>query len=441
MEGDVNPEDNPKTPTTCTESRCVNNKEEEEKTLTCTSCRRKVHYKCTLLPPYQLQRILTFDGKDKHVPYVCNLCVKVPEYLQIEYKREKDVLLHHVHERELKGEIDTLKEALRIKDKELQELKERLHKLEISNSTGQKTQKRRRVDDEDDTEDEQNPRSSEDIDAKNKEIETLKKQNENLNIRLDEREDELHKTLQQLADIDPPLMERNEKEIMRHVEQTIDNRMKTMQENLVNLIKENLCIQAKTELSTSYASATKGQELHDSNITKINSTKPVISNFRSIMMATKNEELAEERDKKARECNIIIHGKDENKETQSDEDFIKGFIREIDENIAAKSIVRIGRQENKKRSIKVTFKNIEEKTTIMINLKNLKGKAEYKGVSITDDYTLSERHMIKEFANTAKEKNSMEPENSNMVWKVRGTPKNGLVLKRLMKVKTPPVSQ
>ena len=112
-------------------------------------------------------------------------CIKVPDDLQIEYNREKDLSLHHVHERELKGEIDTLKEALRSKDKEIQGLKERLNKVENCNTTGQKTQKRRRVDHEESTENEQNSGTNGDLEVKDKEIETLKKQNENLNTRLD----------------------------------------------------------------------------------------------------------------------------------------------------------------------------------------------------------------------------------------------------------------
>ena len=72
---------------------------------------------------------------------------------------------------------------------------------------------------------------------------------------------------------------------------------------------------------------------------------------------------------------------------------------------------------------------------VMSNLRNLKGNDEFTGISITDDYTISERQMLKEFANKAKEKNSLEPENSNFVWRVRGTPKNGLVIKRFTKVK------
>ena len=64
----------------------------------------------------------------------------------------------------------------------------------------------------------------------------------------------------------------------------------------------------------------------------------------------------------------------------------------------------------------------------------------YKGISVTEDYTISERQMIKNFTSKAKERNSAESDNTDYAWKVRGTPKNGLVLKRFKKSITNPTS-
>ena len=69
----------------------------------------------------------------------------------------------------------------------------------------------------------------------------------------------------------------------------------------------------------------------------------------------------------------------------------------------------------------------------MNNLRDLKGRQEFKGISITDDHTWNEREQIKKFMKDAKEQNLKEPETSYYVWKVRGTPKTGLHLKRLEK--------
>ena len=64
-------------------------------------------------------------------------------------------------------------------------------------------------------------------------------------------------------------------------------------------------------------------------------------------------------------------------------------------------------------------------------MKNLKGSVAYKGVSITPDYTTSERLLIKEFHNEAKLRTHGEKENgTGYVWKIIGTPATGLFLKR-----------
>lgn len=94
-------------------------------------------------------------------------------------------------------------------------------------------------------------------------------------------------------------------------------------------------------------------------------------------------------------------------------------------NVTLKLKSRIGLSEENKKPIKVVLHNEQDLEKILNNLQNLQDNTEYKGISITEDYIVSERQMIKEFANKAKEKNSLELENSNFVWKVRGAPKDG----------------
>ena len=55
----------------------------------------------------------------------------------------------------------------------------------------------------------------------------------------------------------------------------------------------------------------------------------------------------------------------------------------------------------------------------MNNLKNLRGKTDFAGISIIDDYTLSERKMVRDFARKAKEVNANEPQDSDFTWRVR----------------------
>ena len=77
--------------------------------------------------------------------------------------------------------------------------------------------------------------------------------------------------------------------------------------------------------------------------------------------------------------------------------------------------------------------NEDDKNKIMLNLSNLKNQSSYKGISITEDYTITERKLLKDWSNKATVKNNEEGPNSKYVWRVRGTPKNGLQLKRFPK--------
>ena len=81
--------------------------------------------------------------------------------------------------------------------------------------------------------------------------------------------------------------------------------------------------------------------------------------------------------------------------------------------------------------MKVTFESLKDKEEIMHNLRNLKGKEEFKKLNIRDDYTITERNMIKEFGMKVKEKNEAEKETSRVVWKIRGNPKSGLYMKKI----------
>ena len=119
---------------------------------------------------------------------------------------------------------------------------------------------------------------------------------------------------------------------------------------------------------------------------------------------------------------------------QDDITFVEHFLNTIGENITPKAVVRLGKHgASSNRPIKITFESLTEKETIMKNLRNLKGKEEFHGVHIRDDYTLAERMMIREYVTKARKKNETEEEASEILWKVRGDPKSGLYLKRFLK--------
>ena len=82
--------------------------------------------------------------------------------------------------------------------------------------------------------------------------------------------------------------------------------------------------------------------------------------------------------------------------------------------------------ETERRPIKVTMKNTADKHKVMDNLRLLKGTThEFGRISITDDYTKTQREQIKKYSQMAKEKSDQSEE---FIYKVRGNPKNGLRL-------------
>ena len=162
-----------------------------------------------------------------------------------------------------------------------------------------------------------------------------------------------------------------------------------------------------------------------------------VPDLRSIMLNQKNEELLEQSDRRNRAQNLIMHGK-KDESPDGDERFVNAFLTQVGcEKASLKSMKRIGsKQPDKVRPILVQLKNEEEKTRIMNNLRKLKDIQIFTGISITDDYTLAEREMIKTYRMKAKELNN-ENINSDTIIRVRGSPKNGLFLKKIKKTVSP----
>ena len=106
-------------------------------------------------------------------------------------------------------------------------------------------------------------------------------------------------------------------------------------------------------------------------------------------------------EKKLQANNLIIHRVDEpsggntTDNKAKDVGFVTNFIETVQVTVAPKIVVRLGKSElNKKRPIKVVLNSEEDKNKILINLKNLKDHEAFKGISITEDYTLNERKLI-----------------------------------------------
>ena len=131
--------------------------------------------------------------------------------------------------------------------------------------------------------------------------------------------------------------------------------------------------------------------------------------FRAIVEETKNVELVEKKERKLRSKNLIIHGVKEsssdNKDDaiKSDDIYINNFIAALKVNIHCKSRIGLPAQD-KNRPIKVVMNTEEERNKILSNLRNLKDIPEYKAISVTEDYTITERRMVKDWSDKAKEK-------------------------------------
>ena len=149
------------------------------------------------------------------------------------------------------------------------------------------------------------------------------------------------------------------------------------------------------------------------------------------MKEVHKEEAAEAKEKLRRSKNIIIHGvsEDAGDQQNKDERWVKTLIEKLHVKVNMKHMTRLGpKADGKKRPILVTFENDEEKESIFGNLHALKGVEEYKGMSICEDLTSSQRKEFKDLVDDAKTKNKNETDG---IWRVRGSSKNGFYLKKM----------
>ena len=158
--------------------------------------------------------------------------------------------------------------------------------------------------------------------------------------------------------------------------------------------------------------------------------------FKVIMNENRNEQLVQERERKIRSTNIILHGVSEDvdkNEGNPDEEFVTAFLETIGISTKPDSIIRLGKPDLKKnRPIKLRMKNESEKENVMSRLANLKNAEErFKRISVTEDYTMEERNEIRKWFEKAKEKN--QEESSKIIWKARGTLTNGMRLVKFTK--------
>ena len=149
-------------------------------------------------------------------------------------------------------------------------------------------------------------------------------------------------------------------------------------------------------------------------------------NIKEVIQQDRNEQNLQEREKKLRSPNVIIHGL---KEGINDGDVIKELFETVNVVHSPISITRLGTQTiNTARPIKLVMKTKKEKQVFMSAFPKLKtGKYEFKRISVTPDYTKEERREIATWVARAKVKTAEENEGS--IWKARGSPGNMRLVK------------
>mgnify|MGYP001147636944 CR=1 FL=1 len=319
--------------------------------------------------------------------------------------------------KELRETVRKLSEKVLLMEKELAEARSKTAENNLSLRSGKSAQKKRRI--EDWMRNKLTNEESEDLTV-NKELENLKKKNENLIQRIHEREKALEDYHQQCiaAEESDKRSKRENELLIKELGRSFEEKFNNMETKLMDLINHKTSIESSSKSKLTFASAVTGVDTSIQNRMPHQTVNK--QNFKEIMMSTRNEEIMEERDRKQRINNIIIHGKEENSEKKDDITFVKKLIQVCEcDTVEVKNISRIGNaSENKKRPIKIELHNEHEKEQIMNNLQKLKNRDDFKGVSITNDYTLSERQLIREFVSQAKAKSLQEPEESNYVWRV-----------------------
>ena len=150
--------------------------------------------------------------------------------------------------------------------------------------------------------------------------------------------------------------------------------------------------------------------------------------MKQIIRREKIEEKIEDERKLSNEDNIIIHGLEEDKEETH---FVGQLLKDLNVNTKPNYVSRIGKgSTNSARPIKVVFKDSHVKYRFMSRLKELKRHDKYSKISITDDLTRIERDLLKEWKERANKRNQKET-NKEYVWRVRGSPRKRLYLKKI----------
>ena len=273
-------------------------------------------------------------------------------------------------------------------------------------------------------------------------LETMGTHHDSLRQHLDERENTIHETETKLNSLEQTSSKSNQENASLNIEELINKRFDKLDQSIDEIIEKKLACRAPQ--LTEPISIDPGNDTTTTSFATVAATSvpaiPVTAgkDLVSALKRSRNAELVAEQERQKRENNIIIYGIEETLASESvtlnvqDKEFISSFLDSIEVDVVPKHAIRLGKENTQSnRPVKVVLNNTDDKRKIMSNLNKLKNAEQsFRCLSVRDDYTIEERELIKTFTEEAKRKNE---EGSTTVWKVRGTPKNGL---RVVKITT-----
>ena len=227
----------------------------------------------------------------------------------------------------------------------------------------------------------------------------------------------------------------HELSIKTNARDIIKNDLESFLTKKINEIETKTREVIKKELSSTTKTIEEVSKKTYAEIAKENGTE-----LKTIMKKQKEDEKREELDIQSRKNNIVLHGVRERMD-ETEEEVQKADKEEVEELLQSVGVFdnvnvkttheRIGKKSHKYRPLKVTFQNIQHKQLVMDNLYRIKTNAPYYRVSVTEDYTWSERKKIKEFCDRAKELNK-DGEDNDYIWRVKGSSRTSLYLKKII---------
>ena len=212
-------------------------------------------------------------------------------------------------------------------------------------------------------------------------------------------------------------------EVVSTLKILFDTKVNEVESKLANLIETKLGEKNDAVSNTNPEEKKKQEETYAKVLA-------VPAELKKMFKEVRNDEKVEDTEMEKRSKNFIIHGAAEIGENakeieKNDEQYIKDILYKIGVGTGFESVTRLGKpNENRQRTIKIVMKTSIDKDNVLGNLSKLKGTVEEFGkISITSDYTKTERDQIKAMSEKAKAQSAAD---KDRVYKVRGDPKNGL---------------